>query len=107
MNLIRSRNMYLSHITLAIALAVFSASGSEKTAVTGKQYATPEQAVAALKAATQSGDSNALRTVLGPAAEDLQNPDRIQAMNELKTFSSALAETNHLSKLSDDFIVLE
>src|SRR5438045_505258 len=107
MNLIRSQNMTLSHITLMLALAVCSAAGAEKSEVTAKQFRTPEEAVAALKSATQSADSNALRTVLGPAAEDLVNPDRIQAMTELKTFSSALAETNHLSRLSDTFIVLE
>ena len=107
MNLTQFRNMTLSHITLALALVVCSASGAEKGEVTGKQFATPEEAVAALKSATELSDSNALRTVLGPAAEDLINPDRIQAMNELKTFSSALAETNHLSRLSDTFIVLE
>src|SRR5205814_8513137 len=32
--------------------------------------------------------------------------DSIQAPNELKTFSSALAETNHLERLSDTFVVL-
>jgi len=99
--------MTLPHITLALALAICSASSAEKGELTGKQFATPEEAVAALKSATESSDSNALRTVLGPAAEDLINPDRIQASTELKTFSSALAETNHLSRLSDTFIVLE
>jgi hypothetical protein len=44
---------------------------------------------------------------LGPGSEDLQNPDRIQATNELKTFSSALAETNHLVHVSDTLVVLE
>jgi hypothetical protein len=32
----------------------------------------------------------------GAASEELPNPDRIQATNELKAFSAALTETNHL-----------
>jgi hypothetical protein len=48
-----------------------------------------------------------MRDVLGPGAEDLQNPDRIQAKTELKTFSSGLAETNHLVHVSDTLVILE
>src|SRR6185369_10394775 len=60
-----------------------------------------------LRLATAAADTNALRVILGPGSEDLQNPDRIQATNELKTFSSALAETNHLVHVSDRLVVLE
>ena len=35
------------------------------------------------------------------------NPDRVQATNELETFSAALAETNHLVRVSDTRMVLE
>src|SRR5262249_29254494 len=34
-------------------------------------------------------------------------PDRIQATNEVKTFSSALAQTNHLERVSDKLVLLE
>src|SRR6185369_10431090 len=60
-----------------------------------------------LRLATAAADTNALRVILGPGSEDLQNPDRIQATNELKTFSSALAETNHLIHVSNTLVVLE
>ena len=73
----------------------------------GKRFATPEEAVASLRAATASADTNALRLILGPAAGDLQNPDRIQATNELRSFSSALAQTNHLLHVSDTRVILE
>jgi hypothetical protein len=63
--------------------------------------------VAALRAATTSPDTNALREILGPASEDLLNPDRIQATNELKNFSTALAETNYLVRSSDKLVILE
>ena len=42
-----------------------------------------------------------------PASEDLQKPDRIQATNELKTFSAALTQSNHLVHMSDKLVVLE
>jgi hypothetical protein len=90
-------------LTFACSLSAFPA----ETENIGRSFSTPEQAVASLQAATALADSNALRVVLGPAAEDLQNADRIQATNELKTFSSALAETNQLVHISDRRIILE
>src|SRR5262249_59667089 len=54
----------------------------------------------ALRLATSAADTNALKDVLGFAAAELQNPDRIQATNELMTFSAALAQTNHLVEVS-------
>jgi hypothetical protein len=88
-------------------LSIASLSLTCAAADSGKMFATPEQAVAALKDAIASGESNAIRTVLGPAAEDLMNPDRIQATNELKSFSVALMTTNRLVHLSENRIVLE
>jgi len=73
----------------------------------GKKFASPEEAVAALRQATAAADSIAMRAILGAAAEELQNPDRVQSTNELKTFSSALAQTNRLVPISDTRMVLE
>jgi hypothetical protein len=92
---------------VAVAFALRSAQCATTPETTGQKFATPEAAVAALRSATASADTNALRAILGPASEDLQNPDRIQATNELKSFSSAIAETNHLERLSDTFVVLD
>jgi len=94
-------------LLIVLTFVVPSATHAGTAENTGKKYASPEEAVAALRSATASADSNALRVVLGPAAEELQNPDRIQAMTELKNFSSALAETNHLDRVSDAFVILE
>jgi len=89
-------------------LAFSSIAYAAKTENTlGKKFATPEEAIASLKSATASADTNALKTILGPGSEDLQNPDRVQATNELKNFGSALAETNHLVHVSDTLVVLE
>jgi hypothetical protein len=97
----------LATLPVMLVFGLLSASGAEDSANTGRKFASPEAAVAALRVATDATDTNALRIILGPASEELQNPDRIQATNELKTFSSALAETNHLARVSDTLVVLE
>ena len=84
-----------------------SLAASARAADTAKVFPSPEDAVAALKLATASADTNALRNILGPGSQELQNPDRIQATNELETFSSALAATNHLVRVSDTQVILE
>ena len=88
----KARFLLLSTILLVgLVFALPSATCAEKKENTGKKFASPEEAIAALSVATAAADTNALRVILGPASEVLLNPDRIQATNELKTFSSALA----------------
>jgi len=97
---------FLLQAGLLVALMCGLAPASP-AAETGRSFASPAEAVASLRAATAAADSNALRIILGPAADELLNPDRIQATNELKTFSSALAQTNHLARISDELVILE
>ena len=106
--IMKTRFLLLSATLLVgLVFGLASATCAEKKENTGKKFASPEEAVAALSVATAAADTNALRTILGPAADELINPDRIQATDELKTFSSALAETNHLVHVSDTLVVLE
>ena len=58
-------------------------------------------------AAASTDDTNAFRVIFGPAAADLENPDRVQATNELKAFTSALNQTNRIVRESDSKCVLE
>ena len=58
-------------------------------------------------AAAQPQDTNALRVIFGPAAEDLENPDRVQATNDLNEFVSAFNQTNRIVRESDSKCVLE
>jgi hypothetical protein len=74
---------------------------------TGKTFATPEEAVGALVQATSTKSGDALREIFGPAAADIQNPDRVQATNEFETFTAALTETNRLVHESATKCVLE
>jgi hypothetical protein len=93
--------------TCVAVLVGFAGSAFGATGETGRLYATPQEAVDALKAATAAGDTNGLRKIFGPTAEDLLNPDRVQATNEIKSFSDALIQTNSLRKISDREMVLE
>lgn len=92
---------------LALTMGFTTAMGAGNTGHLGRRFGSPEEAVSSLLLATAAADTNALRDVLGPGAEDLQNPDRVQATNELKTFSTALAATNHLVHVSDTLVMLE
>jgi hypothetical protein len=72
----------------------------------GQTFATPEEAVSALAVATGAGDTNALRRLFGPAAADLQNPDRVQAANDLIEFTKAFKEAQRIARNSDSKCVL-
>jgi len=76
-------------------------------ATSGKVFPRPEDAVAELRTATATRDTQALRTLFGPAVDELQNPDRVQATNDLETFHAALMATNQLLRVSATNIVIE
>src|SRR4030095_11843723 len=70
-------------------------------------FATPEEAVATLVAAASAGDTNAFRVIFGPLAADIQNPDRVQAANELSQFNAAVHQGKRIVRQSDSKCVLE
>jgi len=76
-------------------------------AETAKIFPTPEAAVAALASAVMTTNRTELHAIFGPAADDLVNPDAVQAANEFATFAAALAETNRLVRESATRRVLE
>jgi hypothetical protein len=88
-------------------LLVLSAAQVCYGADSGKSYSSPEDAVTALVSAVTSKDTNALRVIFGSAADDLQNPDRVQAGNDLNTFAAAITLTNRLVRQSDTKYELE
>jgi hypothetical protein len=96
-----------AHLLIALIVTFALTSQAADAANDGKRFTSPEAAVESLRLATTAADPNALRDILGPGAEDLQNPDRIQGTNELKTFSAALTQTNHLVRISDSLAILE
>src|SRR5262249_39255437 len=93
----------LAHLSQVILLLPLAATAVQ----TGKTFPSPETAVSALKQATSTENAQALREIFGPAATDIQNPDRVQATNEFDAFTTALNETNHLVHESATKYVLE
>jgi hypothetical protein len=91
---------------LGFAIALFAAA-QVNAAETGKTFATPEAALAALASAVMTTNRAELHAIFGPAAEDVVNPDAVQAANEFATFATALGETNRLVRESDTRRVLE
>ena len=96
----------VGHNNLVLLLAL-SAPFAVRAAETGKTFATPEDAVAALVAAAGAQDSNALRTIFGPGVAELQNPDPVQAANERAAFAKALNQATRIQHESDSRCVLE
>ncbi len=92
--------------SLMLALAL-CAPATVRGADTGQSFSTPNEAVAALAAAVNAKDSNALREIFGPALADIRNPDRVQAANNLARFAAALDATNQLVPESDTRYVLD
>jgi len=72
-----------------------------------RTFSSPAEAVSALAAAATAQDSGALHLLFGPGAADLENPDRVQATNELQVFASAMNETHRIVTVSDTRCVLE
>ncbi|MGE3310102.1 MAG: DUF2950 domain-containing protein [Limisphaerales bacterium] len=101
---------FLRAVIVLAACLTHTALSADRTAQeerAGRRFESPEAAVSALASATTAADAEALRDVLGPGSEGLQNPDRVQATNELRTFSSALAQAHRLIRVSDSFVILE
>ena len=90
-------------LLLVLALGL---TGTTHAAPAGKIYSNPDQAVAALRGAVTAKDTNALGVIFGTLT-DLQNPDRVQAENDLEKFSTALVATNHLVRVSETNLILE
>jgi len=71
-------------VALALSLPVVTSAAD-----TGETFATPEEAVSALVRAATAESGAGLRSIFGPAAAELENPDRVQATNEFNAFNSA------------------
>jgi hypothetical protein len=78
-----------------------------RAADTGKMFATPDDAVTALATAVETKNQDDLRAIFGPALADIENPDLVQATNDLVAFAAALNQTNMLVHDSDTHCTLE
>lgn len=72
-----------------------------------RTFATPDEAVAALRTAAKNQDQAALRAIFGPQLEDIENPDRVQATNDFADFTAAMDEKFQITHESATNCVLE
>jgi hypothetical protein len=72
-----------------------------------KTFASPDEAVTALKAATENQDRSAMRAIFGPELNQMLTGDKVQDANNHKRFAAALALGCKQIKDGDDKIVLE
>ena len=80
-----------------------SASG----AAIGKTFASPEDAVGALKKALNSHDTNALVAIFGPAVDEVRSSDPVEDRNEVEEFAERLNTSNHIERADGGKYILE
>lgn len=94
-------NLLKAAAILFPVVALIASIAAKTSEQMGKAFPTPQAAVSALSQAVSAHDASKLREIFGPALEDLKNPDRVQATNELKAFAAALNTTNALVRQSE------
>ena len=88
-------------ILLTLTLPLCAPAADEQT------FASPQDAVNALVAATGSHDTNILHAIFGPGGHDLISPDAVQVTAEYEMFDQRLTERTQLIANSDSNITLE
>jgi hypothetical protein len=94
----------------AIACGIFIATvpaAAQQTAGKEQSFASPEEAIAALKEAAQARDKAALDKIFGPGIKLLRTGDAVEDANHRAHFAQALAEGCQPTKEGDGKIVLE
>jgi hypothetical protein len=105
--LARPRNLLRSASCAVAVLFLLNLSLHSRAAESGKAFNTADDAVSALVAATTTKDKEALHAVFGPSGDALENPDRVQATNELSQFTMAFNQAHRLVHQSDSQCILE
>lgn len=91
----------------ALALLLFAPAQAEKpTNAAQSRFATPEDAVQALKNAAKAKDQAALTAIFGPDRAKLLTGDAVADNNALERFAAHLEESYQLEKVSDTKVTL-
>ncbi len=98
----------LSLVAITAATLALSAPTAPPAPSTDEQqtFASPEDALKALRDATAARDKTALDRIFGPAARELMNPDPVQYANECEAFNRHLTEMANLVRQGDDKVVV-
>jgi hypothetical protein len=79
----------------------------QKSVVAQRLFASPEEAVKALQAATEAKDKAALREIFGPEVQELLTGDEVQDANNAQRFAAALAQGCKPVPEGEDKIIFE
>lgn len=96
-------------VAMMIGLAYGVLSGSALGAAENTQpalFAAPEEAVAAFSKAVQAEDLDGMRQILGPAMDEIANPDQAQRDHYLAVFAKHVAEGITPHNKDDHTVVL-
>ena len=81
--------------------------GPMNSGIAQRLFASPDEAVKALRAATEAKDKAALREIFGPEFDGLLTGDQVQDANNAQSFATALAQDCKLVNEGEDKITLE
>ena len=79
----------------------------QKPAIAQRLFASPEEAIKALQAATGTKDNNALCDIFGPEFRELLTGDQVQDANHAKKFAAAMAQSCIPVKEGEDKFTIE
>ncbi|MGD0744987.1 MAG: DUF2950 domain-containing protein [Verrucomicrobiota bacterium] len=79
----------------------------QKPAVAQRLFASPDEAVKALQAATEAKDNAALSEIFGPEVQDLLTGDKVLDANNAQRFATAMAQGCNPVKVNEDKITFE
>jgi hypothetical protein len=79
----------------------------QKPVVAQRSFASPEEAIKALQAATAAKDKAALDEIFGPGIHELLTGDEVQDANNARKFTAAMAQSCKPVNETDDKITLQ
>jgi len=103
-------------LTIALLVAAFGILPADlyavepneaQSAVAERSFASPDEAIKALQAATEAKDKAALREIFGPEVHELLTGDEVQDANNAQRFAAALAQGCSPVQDGEDKITLE
>ena len=101
-------------LTILLFAAIFPAhlsatepDAQQTSAIAERLFASPDEAVTALRTAVEAHDKGALNEIFGPDVHELLTGDEVQDANNAKHFASAMAEGCNPVKDGDDKVTLE
>jgi len=93
-------------LLVAVSLTTRALADEPKAGTPQQRFASPEDAVKALLAATKAGDKPALHEIFGPDHDQLLTGDAVQDAAAFDRFSKAVAQMCQLTRDGDDKVVL-